>query len=115
MLPFGLRSACKIFNAVADAVEWILREVGVATVFHYLDDFLIIGAPHSDKCAQALSLLIYTFRELGLPIALDKLEGPIAALPFLGLELDSKLLEVRLPADKLAEIHSLARPEGLHR
>ena len=24
-LPFGLRSACKIFYAVADAVEWILK------------------------------------------------------------------------------------------
>ena len=106
-LPFGLRSACKIFNAVADAVEWILKEEGVATVFHYLDDFLIIGAPHSDECARALSLLLYTFRELGLPIALNKLEGPIAVLSFLGLELNSNLLEVRLPAVKLAEIHLL--------
>ena len=28
-LPFGLRSAPKLFNAVADAVEWILRQAGV--------------------------------------------------------------------------------------
>ena len=25
-LPFGLSSALKIFNTVADAVEWILKE-----------------------------------------------------------------------------------------
>ena len=30
MLPFGLRSTPKIFSAVADALEWILLERGVA-------------------------------------------------------------------------------------
>ena len=30
MLPFGLRSAPKIFNAVADAVEWYLNSRGIA-------------------------------------------------------------------------------------
>ena len=40
-IPFGLRSAPKIFNAVADAIQWIS---GVESVIHYLDDYLIIGA-----------------------------------------------------------------------
>ena len=105
-LPFSLRSAPKIFNAVADAVEWILKEAGVSVVFHYLDDFLLIGAPNSTECAQALSILLKTFGQLGLPIALDKLEGPTTLLTFLGLELDSSLLEMRLPADKLADLIS---------
>ena len=30
-LPFGLRSAPKIFNTVADALEWILQHRGVET------------------------------------------------------------------------------------
>jgi len=47
-LPFGLRSAPKIFTAVADAVEWILRSEGVNFVIHYLDDFLLVGPPNSD-------------------------------------------------------------------
>lgn len=29
-LPFGLRSAPKLFTALADALEWIVREKGVA-------------------------------------------------------------------------------------
>ena len=29
VLPFGLRSAPKIFNSVADALEWIVRSNGV--------------------------------------------------------------------------------------
>ena len=46
-LPFGLRSAPKIFNAIADAMEWILNEAGVSVVFHYLNDFLLIVALNS--------------------------------------------------------------------
>ena len=40
MLPFGLRSAPKIFNAVADALEWCVAKQGVTHIFHYLDDFI---------------------------------------------------------------------------
>ena len=43
VLPFGLRSASKIFTAVSDAVEWVLRRQGVRFAIHYLDDFLVIG------------------------------------------------------------------------
>ena len=33
VLPFGLRSAPKIFNAVADALDWVVR---VGEIYHYL-------------------------------------------------------------------------------
>ena len=33
VLPFGLGSAPKIFNSVADALEWIVGNVGVKKVF----------------------------------------------------------------------------------
>ena len=49
-LPFGLRSAPKIFTTVADAAEWIARQQGVTTILHYLDDFLVIGHPGSAEC-----------------------------------------------------------------
>ena len=40
MLPFGLRSAPKVFNAVADALNWHLHQMGIPLVCNYLDDFL---------------------------------------------------------------------------
>ena len=43
MLPFGLRSAPKIFNAVADALH--LQQSGILLLYHYLDDFIIIAPP----------------------------------------------------------------------
>ena len=36
MLLFGLRLALKIFNAVADALQWILQQQGVEDLDHYL-------------------------------------------------------------------------------
>ena len=84
-LPFGLRSAPKIFTAVADAVEWILRKEGVKFVIHYLDDFLVIGAPYSPECVAALTTLLRVFDLLGLPVAVEKVEGPCPCLPFLWL------------------------------
>ena len=35
MLPFGLRSAPKIFYALADALEWVLSQWGIESVLHY--------------------------------------------------------------------------------
>ena len=37
VLLFGLRSASLILSAVADAMEWIIRQQGVYSVFHYVD------------------------------------------------------------------------------
>ena len=34
MLPFGLRSAPKIFNAIADALEWCVAREGVHNIYH---------------------------------------------------------------------------------
>ena len=46
-LPFGLRSAPKLFNILADLLSWILQSKGVSPVLHYLDDFLTMGPPIS--------------------------------------------------------------------
>ena len=54
MLPFGLRSTPKIFNAVADALEWCVAEEGVGIIYHYLDDFAVLGPPNSEECGVNL-------------------------------------------------------------
>ena len=55
-LPFKLRSAPKLFSAVADAFLWIMGRHGVTNAIHYLDDFLVVGAPQSTQCSQALAV-----------------------------------------------------------
>jgi len=103
-LPFGLRSAPKLFNILADLVSWIAVEEGVSCIFHYLDDFLIIGPPHSSVCKQNLDTFMHLCYNLGIPLASEKIEGPSTSLSFLGITLDTARMEIRLPKDKLSRI-----------
>ena len=112
MLPFGLRSAPKIFNALADGLEWYLRHLGVRYVFHYLDDFLVVGPPASPECAEALAQLDSACARLGVPIAEHKRAGPTTCLTFLGIEVDTVDGQLRLPADKLDRLKSLLQEWG---
>ena len=104
VLPFGLRSAPKIFNALADALSWILRQKGACTMIHYLDDFLLIGKPRSEECAVSLELTQAVCRQLGVPLAMHKLEGPSNALVFLGIMVDTVAMELRLPSERLGRL-----------
>ena len=56
MLPFGLRSAPKIFNAVADALNWCLQRAGICFLQHYLDDFIIVAPPNSGGADNGCSV-----------------------------------------------------------
>ncbi len=108
-LPFSLRSTQNILSALAYAAEWILRQEGVRYTMHYLDDFLLIGAPASGECRTQISVLRATFERIGLPVAPHKLEGPSVALTFLGIELDAGAMVMRLPPGKLHELRQLVR------
>ena len=112
MLPFGLRSAPKIFNAIADALEWRLKAVGIQHVYHYLDDFAVLGAPETDECFQAVEKLHKTCTELGVPIAAHKSEGPTTHITFLGIVIDTIAGELRLPMEKLDHIRRLLTEWG---
>ena len=100
--PFGLRSAPRIFCAVADALAWILQQHGVAWSLHYIDDFLFAGTPLSPECKKSLEITISVCRWLGLSLKISKIEeGPIKKLIFLGIMLDKNLTEISLPEVKL--------------
>ena len=106
-LPFGLRSAPKIFTAVADAMTWALFSRGIWFVLHYLDDFLLIGPPESQEVSQAKEIATTVFGELGAPIVSQKTEGPSSRIIFLGFLLDTEAFQVRLPDEKLARLKQL--------
>lgn len=72
----------------------------------YLDDFLLIGPPHSPVCKQDLDTFMQLCDNLGIPLASEKLEGPSTSLNFLGICLDTAHMEIRLPMDKLLRIQT---------
>lgn len=101
MLPFGLRSAPRIFNAIADTLEWCVASRGVVNIFHYLDDFAVVGPPDSESCHQDMITLKQVCTELGVPLAPDKQEEPSTTIVFLGIVIDTVKQELRLPTEKL--------------
>ena len=84
-LPFGLRSAPKLFNLLADMLAWIAGQNGVSFLLHYLDDFLTIGPSSSLTFQRNLEVLTQICNYLGVPLAFEKVEGPSNVLSFLGI------------------------------
>ena len=106
-LPFGLRSAPKLFTAVADGLLWIMGRHGIRDALHYLDDFLLLGP--GDQCTVALQISLSLCKVLGVPIADHKVEGPSTVLPFLGILIDTENCVLRLPSEKLLRLKGLIR------
>ena len=98
VLPFGLRSAPYLFNQLSEAIEWILlNKCSISFVCHILDNFLII---------EPASSMLLTLRNLCIPTAADKTQGPCTCLEFMGIILDSVRMEARLPYDKVGRIQT---------
>lgn len=104
ILPFGLCSVPKIINALADGLEWCVSEEGVQHMFHYLDDFIVIGAAKSLECYENLSSLKRICIEIGVLLAEEKQDGPTSVITFLGIIIDTNRRELRLPAEKLRRL-----------
>ena len=106
-LPFVLHSAPKIFSTVADMMVWELYNAGIEHLFHYLDDFLFLVAPHSDDGAKFRSLAMSVFSKLGVPVALHKPDGPACVITFLSICIDT--IEVVHWLQKLVKVWSTKR------
>ena len=106
VLPFGLRSAPKLFSVVADALQWILHKKGIEKRLHYLDDFILVaGSPH--RAVHQKEIILKSFEKLKVPIEQSKLEGPSTCLSFLGIEIDMESMQLRLPSSKLSYLKEM--------
>ena len=68
--------------------------------------FFCCPPPSSDACLSNLNIVQDVCLQLGIPLALEKLEGPSQSLTFLGIILDTQSMEARLPDDKLLRIRT---------
>ena len=114
-LAFGLRPAGNQFNRLAEALCWILsNSYLIEFIMHYLNDFFLTNRAGSNKRRAEMDIVIKVFKQLGIPLALEKIIGPTTALVFLGILIDTLEMCVKLPTDKLSELlSSLAFWESL--
>nr|XP_028594215.1 uncharacterized protein LOC114601207 [Podarcis muralis] len=107
-MPMGCSVACAAFETFSTFIEWAFKTTsGSPFVTHYLDDFLIIGAPDSPNCALSLATFMRLAADFGIPLAADKTEGPSTILSYLGIELDTIRQSSRLPQTKLESLKVL--------
>ncbi|CAG2196096.1 unnamed protein product [Mytilus edulis] len=106
-LPFGSKLAPHIFHRLSQAVRRMMSRRGF-TIIAYLDDFFICETT-KQRCIQALNILLALLRKLGFMINWSKVVDPTTKLTFLGIEIDSTAMELRLPGEKLSLLkHELA-------
>ena len=104
-LPFGLRSAPKIFTAVADALAWAMFVNGTRHFLHYLDDFLFVGPPSDSTTLKSLHLALNTCAQISFPVSHHKTVGPTTNLTFLGIEINTIEGILSLPEEKMSRLH----------
>ena len=106
-LPFGSRSSPFIFNTFATVLAWIgINVAHIAFLTHYLDDFFFTNSSPT-MCKKDMEEFLAICQALGVPIAEDKLVWPSSVITYLGIEIDTINMTVRLPADKLTKLKKL--------
>ena len=103
-LPFGSKLAPGIFHRISQAVRRMMSRRGFEIVA-YIDDFFICESS-KERCQLALYTLITLLRKLGFLINWSKVVDPTKKLTFLGVEIDSIAMELRLSEDKLSVLQS---------
>jgi hypothetical protein len=104
-LPFGSKLSCALFNRFSTFLHWLVcKKSQNSNIIHYLDDFLFGGRAGEITCNSTLSIFHTVCAHLGIPIADDKTVEPTTCLTFLGIELDTVAMQMRLPQDKLTEL-----------
>ena len=102
-LSFGSRMAPFTFNRITDAVSRFMIASGFYCT-NYLDDFLVLGDTF-EMCQQAQLLLHKTLRSIGFYISYKKVKSPSRIQTYLGVEIDTVKMELRLPQEKLEKLY----------
>lgn len=71
---------------------------------NYLDDFLFVGPSTSDECAKLMHIFSSVCKNLGVPIATDKTDGPNNYITYLGLGINSIYQTLFIPHDKVTSL-----------
>ena len=99
-LPFGSSISCAIFQAVSDAIAYIVRCRVKKSNVNYLDDYLFAAALR-ESCNYQVRVFLDICEQINFPVALEKTFWGTTILVFLGLLLDTVKQLVCIPAEKI--------------
>lgn len=67
-------------------------------------NFSNVGPSTSDECAKLMHIFTSVCKNLGVPIATDKTEGPTTYITYLGLEINTVSQTLFIPHDKVTSL-----------
>ena len=99
--PFGLRTSAFMMERLSMGVAYIHERNGFIA-FPYIDDF---GGAESSmwRATDACDSLHQTFIDLGLQVAAHKIVRPTQVMTWLGIEIDSLLMTLKIPPAKISD------------
>jgi len=107
-LPMGLSQSANLFEKFSTFLQWLVeKRSGMTTVDHLLDDFIFAGKHGSNACMSLVNTFEEVCKELGVPIATEKSIDPTTVMVFLGLEIDTNEMTIRVPSHKIEELTAL--------
>ena len=107
-LPMGCAIAPKSFERFSYALQWVMQTKFEARgISHILDDFIFIGPGNTTECLGNLTTFLDICQQMNIPIKHSKTVLPARIVTVHGVELDTNLMEARLPADKVSTLHDL--------
>lgn len=104
-LPMGCSISCSLFEKFACFLHWLVeKKSGISSLDHYLDDFLFGGSALSNDCEILMDTFQSISLEMGVPLADNKTTGPTTKLTYLGLDIDTVEMKVKIPKEKLMKL-----------
>ena len=107
-LCFGLCLGPSYFDKISGFVYNIMADMYNIQAVNYLDDFIVIGAT-LEEATWAQKVVIKILRYLGFYISWGKVTPPSQVCRYVGLDIDSIKMEIRLPKDKLEKLINLLK------
>ena len=107
VMPFGCSISCASWEKVSTFLESVAKQQSqFGDLKHYVDDFLFAGEAGTDNCLIIMKNFIFCCDQMGFPIASEKTVWPTTRIIYLGLEIDSDDMVVRMPKQKIDELIS---------
>ena len=107
-MPMGCSKSSADFEKFSTFLHWaVSKRANSDNLDHYLDDFLFAGEAGTDNCKHLMLTFDEICKELGVPIANEKTEGPTTIIEYLGLIIDSQNMMIKIPLDKITKLLEL--------
>lgn len=101
VMPFGARNSSMYMQKIASFVVRYLASIGIET-FMFLDDMVLVIKQHQ-RPHELFAHVLQVFRNMGLPIAYNKLQSPTLTIKYLGICIDLVYRQITIPQVKVED------------